>query len=99
MNDVHLWVGTFESENKFFDYIEEQTITEGAESDSESTPLNQFIADQGEDFYDHDWFETVTEFQKKVTTKPLLRCLSFSSVFIEEAAKSARKLKVKNPNA
>lgn len=99
IKDVQIWLSAFETEAPFAIYIEERWGGAGEELDREKTPLNQLIADQGEQFYDHDWFEAISVFNKKTTTKPLLRKLSFSEAFIEDAAKSVRKLKVSSVNS
>lgn len=46
---AHVWIGVFE-DNAPEDYFVEQY-------DEDDAPLNQFAAEQNEDYYDHDWIE------------------------------------------
>jgi hypothetical protein len=50
METSHIWLGRFPSEAALDAYFEESY----GEDDQ---PINQFAADQGERFYDHDWVE------------------------------------------
>ena len=50
MDISHIWVGVFASDAPD-DYFVEQY------SDDDDAPLNQFAAEQGENFYDNDWLE------------------------------------------
>ena len=49
-DQVSVWIGTFPSEKALADYFEEQF-------DDQDKPLSPFAADQGQDYYDHDFIE------------------------------------------
>ena len=49
--DTHLWLGQFQSEDRFKEFLRE-TYDENLE-----IPMNEFAASQGQKFYDHDWIE------------------------------------------
>lgn len=49
INDAHIWVARFESEEALEQYMQEQY-----DEDDDDAPISQFAADQGESFYDHD---------------------------------------------
>ena len=52
METFHLWLGNFSSAD-----ILEEYFVETYDEDDDSIPINQFAADQGEIFYDHDFVE------------------------------------------
>ncbi len=52
METSHIWLGRFVSEQAVDAYFAESY----SEGDDEA-PINQFAAEQGESFYDHDWLE------------------------------------------
>lgn len=49
INDAHIWVAYFHSEDALERYMEESY-----DEDNDNAPISQFAADQGESFYDHD---------------------------------------------
>lgn len=49
INDAHIWVAHFETEDALEKYMEEQY-----DEDDDDAPISRFAADQGESFYDHD---------------------------------------------
>ena len=48
MDTAHIWLGQFADESALDEYFVEQM------DDDDDTPINQFAADQGVPFYDHD---------------------------------------------
>ena len=49
------WVGTAESEDRFFDFIvEDENYWSEENEDGDKLPLSRFIASQGETWYDHE---------------------------------------------
>ena len=51
MATAHIWLGQFASEAALDEYFTERL------DDDDDVPINQFAADQGITFYDHDWVE------------------------------------------
>ena len=49
---MHLWAGTFPSEERLHDYFQETY-----DEEDEDAPLSQFAADLGAERYDHDFTE------------------------------------------
>ena len=49
INDAHIWIARFESEEYLEGYMQETFDEEDDEA-----PISQFAADQSESFYDHD---------------------------------------------
>jgi len=52
--DIHVWLGRFDSSDRFNEYLEEHSY----EDDRGDRPLSQFAAGQGETWYDHDGIES-----------------------------------------
>lgn len=91
MNEIHIWLGVYESEERFQRYMKEHY------SDGDDKPLNEFAADQNEIFYDHDWIESI--YKSGRSAKSLLGSLSYSESFKRKASVVASDLDLTDSNA
>ncbi|MBC8066217.1 MAG: immunity 22 family protein [Chlorobia bacterium] len=87
---VDVWVGFIKSKRDFNAYIKEFY------GDDDET-ISQFAEDQGETFYDHDFVEA-EHFGKPKELREVLKPLSHSSGFIDEAARIASSVITFIPN-
>lgn len=90
MESVHIWLAHFQDFETFKAYFAEQY-------EDDDLPVNQFAADQAEDFYDHDWVEA--SFQKATTLRTLIENHSYADNYIEQVLEEATALEEKNFNA
>lgn len=84
MEKVHIWIGTFESEALFLDYLKD-------------TSQNKFSIDQKVKFYDEDWIECF--YNVEIGINDLIKKLSYSRSFQEAAIESATAYQSGNPNS
>ncbi|MEM9134221.1 MAG: immunity 22 family protein [Actinomycetota bacterium] len=88
--EFRVWVGHFSSEARFQQYLSE-TYT-----DDRSVPINEFAADQGIVFYDHDWVER--HFDRTQGAKGLLTAVLVPAM-VPHAAAAASSVGLENANA
>ena len=91
MERVHIWLGNFSSHDALEDYLEEHY-----DEDDDEQPINQFAADQGETFYDHDWVEA--GFKEVEDINGLIKGHSYSDIYSEEVLEKAKSLEIKTAN-
>lgn len=91
INDAHIWVAFFASEDALEAYMEEQY-----DEDDEDAPISQFATDQGESFYDHDL--VYAQFHDAPSARKLVEGWSFPEDAVEEVSKAISKLNLPNAN-
>ena len=80
MDVSHIWLGQFPSEEALDRYFEETY--------DDDAPINQFAADQGTAFYDHDWVEY--GFNSLGSLRDLVEPHSYSVDSIEQVIEAGR---------
>ncbi len=70
INDAHVWIAYFESEDALEAYMEEQY-----DEDDDDAPISKFAADQDESFYDHDL--VYGQFHESPNARKLIECWGF----------------------
>jgi hypothetical protein len=71
---VDVWVGRIESESRFVSYLEEQY-------ENDDLPINEFCADMGAMYYDHDGIEAEYYGDEPVAVDEVLADCSWSSSY------------------
>lgn len=92
---VSVWIGNFSSQEEFDRYFAEKI----GESDSAAAPMNNFAADIGFGFYDHDFQEADFNAQGSLPVEDILDGFFNSDFYLREAVKAAEKLNLKEANA
>ncbi|HLP11927.1 MAG TPA: immunity 22 family protein [Flavobacteriales bacterium] len=77
----HFWVGHFKTEEAFFDFFAENEEFYDNEDDSDDSYLSEFSKSQGENWYDHDFFESGFE-NETVTLKEKFSGYSYSNEWL-----------------
>lgn len=90
---VSIWMGDFQSESEFNEYIEEKY----GEMEN-NRPLSPFSQDSGLGWYDHD-FREAAFFGEKLRPRKMLIGASYSTSFIDAAAEKASKKNIEEANA
>lgn len=85
INDAHVWIGKFESEDSLEEYMEETYHEE-----IEDGPISRFAADQKENWYDHDL--VYAEFCGDVGPRKLIDCWEFSEEAVNTVSAAIEKL-------
>ncbi|HLO98297.1 MAG TPA: immunity 22 family protein [Fimbriimonas sp.] len=87
---VDLWVGNFASREEFDQYFKETY-------NDDDGPINQFAADQGETFYDHD-FVDLEFYDQPQSVDVIVPRLSYGESFSGEAVPAAETLGIGSVN-
>ena len=85
MERSHIWLGQFQSEKALEAYFEESYHDSDLEQEA---PMNRFAADQGVDFYDHDWLEY--SFSNTGNLSTLITEHSYADDYITHVAEFAK---------
>ena len=91
INDAHVWVAYFESEDALEEYMAEQY-----DEDNDDAPISKFAADQDESFYDHDL--VYGQFHDSPNARKLMEGWSFPDDSVALVAKAISQLNVPNAN-
>ena len=89
METSHIWLGVFNSEEHLDKYFEEQY-------QEEHSSINQFAADQGEAYYDHDWVERV--FGNSGDLRELIHGASYAQDYLQEVIVAAAARGIESAN-
>ncbi|MCG8456114.1 MAG: immunity 22 family protein [Holophagales bacterium] len=90
METVHIWLGVFASEDALDSYFDERM------HDDDETPMNDFAADQGKVFYDHDWVER--SFGEGGDLRSLIAGHSYSESYLENVVEEAKGKRITRAN-
>lgn len=88
---VNLWIGNFSTREDFEMYTKETYA-------DDDPPINQFAADQGETFYDHDFVE-IEFLEDRPSLESVILRLSFGATFVDQALAAAKSHEVGEFNA
>ena len=91
INDAHVWVAYFESEDALEEYMAEHY-----DEDDDDAPISKFAADQGETFYDHDL--VYAQFHDSPTARKLIEGWSFPDDAVDVVAERISQLDVPTAN-
>lgn len=91
INDAHIWVAQFVSEEALEEYMEEVY-----DEDDDDAPISQFAADQGESFYDHDL--VYGQYHEAPTTEALVDGWGFPEESVAVVVDAINQLNLSNAN-
>ena len=91
INDAHIWVAHFESEDALEQYMEETY-----DEDNDDAPISQFAADQGQAFYDHDL--VYAQFHDSPTARVLVEGWGFPEESVATVVQAIVELNAPNAN-
>ena len=91
INDAHVWVAYFESQEALEEYMEEEY-----DEDDDDAPISKFATDQGESFYDHDL--VYGQFEDAPTPQKLIEDWSFPEDAVTKVADAILRLNVSHAN-
>ena len=91
---VDVWVGNFESESAFSAYLAETY----PDDDDDESPRSPFGADQGQQFYDHDFVECCF-FGRTADLRAALAECSFVTSYIDDVVAAYRQASLPPVNA
>jgi hypothetical protein len=91
INDAHIWVAHFESEEALEEYMQEQY-----DEDDDDAPISKFAADQGESFYDHDL--VYGQFHDAPNARKLVEGWGFPEGAVAVIAEAILRLNLPNAN-
>ena len=92
----HFWVGRFETQNLYFDFVAEDESLYELE-DSDDAPISKFAKSQGEIWIDHDFMETGFE-EPTDDIKKQFSKYSYAYNWGEELERRCSTLKLDNIN-
>ncbi len=97
INDAHVWIARFASEDDLDEYMEEMFADEDDDlEDDEDTPISRFAADQGELFYDHDL--VYAQFHEQADARSLIEGWGFPDDAVEVVVDAIQRLNAKKAN-
>ena len=92
------WVGAFPNEDAFSEYVGEDLDYYQRADDEDTAALSRFIADQGQQWYDHDMIEMGFNGDAE-TIGQLVDGYSYSEQYVDQLADLAEKTGIRNVNA
>lgn len=92
------WIGVFPDEIAFIDYVGEDPDYYQRVDEDENAVLSRFIADQGQQWYDHDMIEMGFD-GKAETVGQLVDGYSYAEQYADQLTKLAAETGIPNVNA
>lgn len=91
MEEVHIWLGDFPSDDALHDYLEE-----AYDEDDDDAPINRFAAEQEVSFYDVDFLES--GFDESGDLKSLIEGHSYSETYLDDLTAAAESEGIEHAN-
>lgn len=81
MEEVHIWLGDFPSDDALYEYLEESY------DEDDEAPINRFAADQEASFYDVDFLES--GFEESGDLRALIEGHSYNEAYLDDLLAAA----------